>query len=294
MLGAYRTSHLFRLLDMSDAVFNVTGIAGLADLPYDELHFGQARVVVSPYGAHVLSYQPIPGQELLWLSPKAVWQQQTPIRGGVPICWPWFGAAAQEFQARTDKLPNHGLVRTAMWQLTAKGQDATASWLRFSIELPALAHCALVVTVHYDIRLSEQLELTLHCDSPVLQQGALHSYFQVPASQDAKVAPLPLRWQDKVAQNVLCSSQPWLQFSGEIDRIYHSTAAQLQLSAGSLELSLQQHGHDASVLWNPGAERSRAVPDLASDSYQHFVCVETAKLALTAAPLHLRQVIKPN
>ena len=75
MLAAYRISHLFRLLDMSDAVFNVTGVAGLADLPCYELHFGQARVVVSPYGAHVLSYQPTPGQELLWLSPKAVWQQ---------------------------------------------------------------------------------------------------------------------------------------------------------------------------------------------------------------------------
>ncbi len=279
---------------MSDAVLNITGIAGLADLPCYELHFGAARVVVSAYGAHVLSYQPTPGQELLWLSPKAVWQQQTPIRGGVPICWPWFGAAASEFHSGTDRLPNHGLVRTAIWQLTAEGQDASASWLRFSLELPAVAHCGQAVSLHYDIRLSAQLELTLHCDSPVLQQAALHSYFRVPTSQDAKVAPLPLRWQDKVAQTELCSSEPWLQFDGEIDRIYRSTSAQLQLNAGSLQLNLQQQGHDASVLWNPGAERSRHMADLASDSYQHFVCVETAKLALTAAPLHLRQVIQAN
>lgn len=285
---------------MSDAVFNVTGVAGLADLPCDELHFGQARVVVSPYGAHVLSYQPTPGQELLWLSPKAVWQQQTPIRGGVPICWPWFGAAAKEFQTGTDKLPNHGLVRTAMWQLTAKGKDASASWLRFSIELPALAHSAQTVTLHYDVRLSEQLELTLHCQSPVLQQAALHSYFQVPASLDARVAPLPFQWQDKVAQAEGRSTEASLKFSGEIDRIYPATAELLTLSArndansNSVQLRIQQQGHDASVLWNPGAERSRTVPDLAADSYQHFVCVETAKLALTAAPLHLRQVIKAN
>lgn len=285
---------------MSDAVFNLTGIAGLVDLPCNELHFGQARVVVSPYGAHVLSYQPTPGQELLWLSPKAVWQQQTPIRGGVPICWPWFGAAAKEFQAGTDKLPNHGLVRTAMWQLTAKGQDASASWLRFSIELPTLAHCAQTVTLHYDIRLSEQLELTLHCDSPMLQQAALHSYFQMPASDLCTVEPLPLHWQDKVAQAELQSDQASLTFSGEIDRIYPATTELLTLSCrnnsndNNVQLKIQQQGHDASVLWNPGAERSRNVPDLADDSYQHFVCVETAKLALTATPLHLRQVIQAN
>ncbi len=279
---------------MSDNKFNVTGIAGLADLPCDVLQFGQARVVVSPYGAHVLSYQPAPGQELLWISPKAVWHQQTPIRGGVPICWPWFGAPASVFQTTAATLPNHGLVRTALWQLTAKGQNATASWLRFSLELAALPYCAEAVTLHYDIRLSEQLELTLHCDSPVLQQAALHSYFQVPDSNQTKVEPLPFQWQDKVARDDLCSEQNWLQFSGEIDRIYQSTSENLRLSASSRQLTLQQQGHDASVLWNPGAERSRSVPDLASDSYQHFVCVETAKLALTAAPLHLRQVIKAS
>lgn len=285
---------------MSDTVYPFSAIAGLADLPCYLLQFGEARVVVSGYGAHVLSYQTEPGQELLWVSPRAVWQQQTPIRGGVPICWPWFGVAASAFQTTAAKLPNHGLARTALWQLSAKGQDATASWLRFSLELAALPHDAAAVTLHYDVRLSEQLELTLHCDSPVLQQAALHSYFQVPDSNQSVVEPLPLQWQDKVAAAERQSSQASLQFSGEIDRIYPATAALLTLSSrndtnsNSLQLSIQQQGHDASVLWNPGAARSRNVPDLADDSYQHFVCVETAKLALTAAPLHLRQVIKAN
>lgn len=279
---------------MSDVIFHATAIAGLADLPCYKLQFRDASVIVSSYGAHVLSYQPQPMQEVLWVSPKAVWQQQTPIRGGVPICWPWFGAAADDFKNGEAKLPNHGLVRTAQWQLTEQGEDENASWLKFSIVIDTLPHytCSKPFTLNYLVRLSDQLELTLSCEEPFLQQAALHSYFAVPDSAHTTVSPLPFKWQDKVAQAELCSDSPVLQFTAEVDRIYHQTANTLTLSSMQVECQITQQGHDASVLWNPGETRCGQMADLAADSYQQFVCVESAKLALTMTPLHLQQVIK--
>ena len=279
---------------MSDVIFNATAIAGLADLPCYRLQYRDASVIVSSYGAHVLSYQPQPTQEVLWVSPKAVWQQQTPIRGGVPICWPWFGAAADVFKTTANKLPNHGLVRTALWQLTEQGGDDASSWLKLSIEIATLPHQALSqpLTLHYEVRLSEQLELTLSCDQPILQQAALHSYFAVPDCAQTQVQPLPLQWQDKVAHAELTADSAILQFAGEVDRIYQHTAADLRLEAADLHLQISQQGHDASVLWNPGEARCGQMADLVADSYQEFVCVESAKLALTATRLQLKQIIK--
>ena len=98
-----------------------TGFAHLTDLPCLKLVCGEASAVISLYGAQLLSYQPAPGRELLWLSPKAVWQQQQAIRGGVPVCWPWFGPAGKPFNTSAAKLPNHGLVRNRLWrQVQAK------------------------------------------------------------------------------------------------------------------------------------------------------------------------------
>ena len=76
---------------LQTSISQQTGFGHLTDLPCIKLQYGNASAVVSLYGGQVLSYQPTPGHELLWLSPLASWHNQTPIRGGVPVCWPWFG-----------------------------------------------------------------------------------------------------------------------------------------------------------------------------------------------------------
>ncbi|MDZ7902923.1 MAG: hypothetical protein U5L01_10460 [Rheinheimera sp.] len=100
---------------MTTSITQMTGFSGLTDLPCWQLNFHGAVVIVSSYGAHVLHYQPAgqavaaqAAQPILWLSPLAQWQQQQPIRGGVPICWPWFGKYPAHLPSfmRTSPRPN--------------------------------------------------------------------------------------------------------------------------------------------------------------------------------------------
>lgn len=284
----------------NNTIQQLSGFGSLFDLPCYRLSANGATVVVSPYGAHVLSYQNAAGREILWLSEKAQWQGKKAIRGGVPICWPWFGKAAAEFGAEAAQQPNHGMVRTAMWQPIEQQIAEHHVAMRFCIELPRLPWSPHKVQLHYLVQLSDVLTLELSCDDAVLQQAALHSYFQLPQAEGAIVTPLPKQCFDKVSNRQLQLTDNKLQFQGEIDRVYPDTASLLSLYSPAANsttqlahptLTVAQHGHDASVLWNPGLEKAAAMADMHAGASTQFVCVETAKLELRAAPLLLRQII---
>lgn len=273
-------------------VTEITGFAHLDDLPCYLLSFGEATAVVSRYGGQVLSYQPKPGQELLWVSPLAVWQQQQPIRGGIPVCWPWFGAADQALNPQQQALPNHGLVRNRLWQLQQRHSDESSCSLTLGItvtDFPTLPQRELTA-VAPDLALqltlcltAESLSIHLNCPQPVLQQAALHSYFRVNDLASTKVTGIGAEYDDKVRQNQRATAADSLAFNQEIDRIYRQPAAQLSVTSGSQQLAIYQQGFDSTIVWNPGAERCRAIADLADNSYQQFVCVETARLTLNEA-----------
>lgn len=276
------------------AVTAITGFAHLTDLPCYQLRYANATVVVSAYGGQVLSYQPVPNQELLWLSPTTNWQQQQPIRGGVPVCWPWFGPAAAQFNPQRQALPNHGLVRTRLWQLTQQHQTAQYSSLTLAIVVDDLPQLNMpTVTLELTLILSSSgLTIQLRCDSTILQQAALHSYFNVTNLKDTKVLGIGDDYYDKVKSNQRVTADPQLSFNQEIDRVYNKPAAALQLQTGSKTLIIAQHGYDSTIVWNPAAERCAAISDAPDDGYQQFVCVETARLNLALnAPLALEQQI---
>lgn len=276
------------------AVTAITGFAHLTDLPCYQLRYLDATVVVSAYGAQVLSYQPKPEQELLWLSPTASWQQQQPIRGGVPVCWPWFGPAAAQFNPQQQALPNHGLVRTRVWQLTRQHQTAQYSSLTLAINVNDLPQPnAPSVTLELTLILSSSgLTIQLRCDSTILQQAALHSYFAITDLNDTKVLGIGDDYYDKVKNNQRVTADPELSFNQEIDRVYNKPAAVLQLKTGNKTLAIAQHGYDSTIVWNPAAERCAAIIDAPDNGYQQFVCVETARLNLALnAPLALEQQI---
>ena len=272
-------------------ISNQTGFAHLTDLPCLKLVCGQASAVISLYGAQLLSYQPVPGRELLWLSPKAVWQQQQAIRGGVPVCWPWFGPAGKPFNTSAAKLPNHGLVRNRLWRQVQAKPSAQQALVTLSIDVDDIPTLHNSVTLNLTLKMTaEALTLQLDCAEPMLQQAALHSYFAVPSLADTSVSPLPGAYLDKTLGGERVESTAPLRFEREIDRVYPEPAAELLLQSGAQQLNISQLGQDATVVWNPWRERSKALPDLAENSYQQFVCVETAKLDLNQpAALQLSQ-----
>lgn len=275
------------------AVSAITGFAHLTDLPCYELTFAHASAVISAYGAQVLSYKPTTSEELLWLSPRAAWHNQQPIRGGVPICWPWFGPAAAAINPHNHTLPNHGLVRTQMWQ--HHSQQCTPDYTQLCLVTTAhgLPHTTLQdITVQLTVRLTAtSLTIQLCCNHAIQQQAALHSYFGVTTLAKTAVQGVGNQYIDKTQSNALLTNNEPLRFNQEIDRIYCQPDADLQLATGSRTLGISQQGFDSTVVWNPAQARCATIADLAPDSYQHFVCVESARLALTPQPLALTQCL---
>ena len=278
----------------SNAITQHLGFAHLKDLPCYVLTCGQATAVISSYGAHLLSYKPKAEVEVIYLSPEAVWQNNTPIRGGVPVCWPWFGPVAAEFNPEAQKLPNHGVVRTELWQLVQQSVTETAVSLELRIETAVLPYLNAPSYLSLTLELTETvLTLTLNSDQG-LQQAALHSYFTVDSVHQVSVSTLAGDYLDKVkAGGRFEQQQPELKFTAEVDRVYLDTAGELNLQQQNTSVQITQQGHDASVLWNPWTEKAAALKDLPNLGYLDFVCVETARLSLTnTSPLQLVQQIR--
>lgn len=278
----------------SNAITQHSGFAHLKDLPCYVLSCGQAKAVISSYGAHLLSYKPKAEVEVIYLSPEAVWQNNTPIRGGVPVCWPWFGPVAAEFNPAAQKLPNHGVVRTELWQVVKQSVTDTAVSIELRIESKTLPYSNAPSYISLTLQLTEAaLTLTLNSDQG-LQQAALHSYFTVDSVHQVSVSTLAGDYRDKVqAGGLFVQQQPELKFAAEVDRVYLDTASELTLQQQHSAVLITQQGHDASVLWNPWTEKAAALKDLPDLGYLDFVCVETARLSLTnTAPLQLVQQIR--
>ncbi|MAD75866.1 MAG: D-hexose-6-phosphate mutarotase [Rheinheimera sp.] len=276
-------------MTIQPSVSQHTGFAQLTDLPCLTLQCANATAVLSLYGGQVLSYQPTAGNELLWLSAKAQWHNSTAIRGGVPVCWPWFGPVNPKLNPQQLPLHNHGLVRNRMWQLTHSKttedsvcvtltitvDDIPASlWLSASEQQPVTLNLVVTLT-------SANLSMQLVCNTPLYQQAALHSYFTVSNLQQTLVTGLSPDYFDKVANAQRQQQDGVVHFTAETDRIYYDTGSQLHLSDDKQLRCITQQGHDASVIWNPWQQKSRDLPDMADNGFTEFVCVESAWLNIS-------------
>ena len=191
----------------------------LSDLPCWEITVGESRVVVSSYGAHVLSYQ-VGTQPILWLSDTAVWQNGKAIRGGIPICWPWFGACPQELNLDNSAKPNHGIARTKFWFLAETIISDEVATLIFQLEEQQLPWVIGSVGLKYIVELTaESLTVTLQSSEPFAQQAALHTYFNVESSETSRVSPLPNQFYDKTIDSITTTAIDHCEFKSEIDRI---------------------------------------------------------------------------
>lgn len=227
------------------------------------------------HGAHVARWVR-DGVPVVWVSERAHYERGKGIRGGVPVCWPWF-AAGPSGQVS----PSHGFVRTAPWHLSehtaellrwtlteadAAGQDGTD---RFSHPF----ECEVVA------RLGEALELSLTVhntsDSPVDYEAALHTYLHVGDVTLVRLSGLDeTSYFDKVTGQDQTQSGD-LVLTGETDRIYHSPGPVAVHDPGlSRELRISTDGASSTVVWNPWADKARGLADMADDEWRRMVCVE--------------------
>ncbi len=250
----------------------------------------RCRALVCLQGAQVLSFLPAGGRELLWLGPLARYEAGRAIRGGVPLCFPWFGPAPAG-----SGLPSHGYARLAAWEL----EEATATpdggaFLRLRLPAPeagggpgpgAMPGAVPGVSAECSIRLGAELDLELRARNAsalsVPATAALHAYLAVGDARRVRVEGLEgLGYADDAAGGVDRVQEGPLSFPGEVDRRYfgHRDAAVLIDPVLRRRLVVEKRDSASTVVWNPGPERARALTDLGAGNELGMVCVETARI----------------
>ncbi|WP_271409840.1 D-hexose-6-phosphate mutarotase [Pseudomonas sp. Q1-7] len=252
-----------------------------------------AELLVAQQGAQVLSYQRDNEPPLIWLSDQAAYQKGTAVRGGVPVCWPWFGdlrrnpAEIQGMHQGGPICPAHGLVRERDWTLLGIDSQGPAVRLEFALDtasepLPGWPHAA---ELKLTILLGERLQLSLSTrnsgDTPLALSQALHSYFAVGDIREVELQGLDgCRYIETLEDWQLRKQQGNLDFSGETDRIYLDTPKRMALvdRAWKRRIELDIEGSSSAVVWNPWIDKSRRLSQFAEDAWQGMLCIETARV----------------
>ncbi len=270
------------MLSLPNGVSLLNGPGGLSKLAIAN---AAARAELFLSGAQVTSYTPTGGRDLLWLAPKSPFVAGKAIRGGIPLCGPWFGP----HPTRSD-LPAHGFLRNRTWTLVrgeALSEDRTLVDLALRSEVETLAiwphpfhaHCTVVVGPTLEV------ELTIRNtgSAPFLLSEALHTYLAVGDVRRVELHGLSgAPYLDRVGGRESRHRQgpEPITFTGETDRVYlsHEDAAVLVDPVWNRRLAVRKQGSGATVVWTPWSDRAPKMPDIGED-WPGFACVETANAA---------------
>ncbi|MCX5734752.1 MAG: D-hexose-6-phosphate mutarotase [candidate division NC10 bacterium] len=243
-----------------------------------------AEAIAYLHGAHLTHYQPRGGRPVLFTSTQSRFQRGQPIRGGVPIVFPWFGPHGVDSSA-----PMHGFARVAEWRLEAAGRDPDGSVvLSFGLDSARATHPAWphAYAARYSVRIGPRLEVALEVTNPsdqtVTYEEALHTYLAV---EDVRVVEIRGLAGGTYVDNTdgmkrkTQESEP-LRITGETVRVYLGTRATCVLEdpAAGRRLFVEKWGSDATVVWNPWVAKARAMPDFGDEEWPRMLCIETANV----------------
>lgn len=235
----------------------------------------RCRAVLAFQGAQLLSFAPKDGPELLWLSPRAHFAPGQAIRGGIPLCLPWFGV-----NRRRPELPKHGWFRTRPWQLREIRVDASGAVsvvMGVASQPGDLREFPWAFEAEVEYRLASELQCTLQLrnasDTVMPLSFAMHSYFVADVAA-AKVFGLGSGRCLDNTDSLRVKQQPAPQgFEAEVDRVFEGVGGSQRLEAGEHAVQISGQACDTLVIWNPGAELAEQLADV-GDGYRDYVCVE--------------------
>jgi glucose-6-phosphate 1-epimerase len=264
--------------------------AGAGDLPLVELSGAHGNAIVALQGGHLLSWIPRGGQPVIWLSKDAKFVPGTSIRGGVPVCWPWFGPHSGE-----TNFPAHGFARTAPWQVIAAeeyGDGGTRLVMRLEQNATTRRYWPFSTEVTLRISLAAALEIELITRNtgaaPITIGEALHTYFEVGDVREIAIRGLEnCEFVDKVDSGKSKRQQGLVTFSGELDRVYLNTISDCLIDDPRLNrrIRIRKRGSRSTVVWNPWHEKAAKMGGLGEQGYLNMVCVESANAADNAVSI---------
>lgn len=247
-----------------------------------------ASGLVFAQGAHVAEWAPTGAAPVLWLSKQSFFERGKAIRGGVPVCFPWFGPGRSGQMA-----PAHGFARLSLWRLDAAEVDAsgeaTLALVLTGSDVEDLGGFPEDFTARLVVSMGSALQLTLTVTAGEQEldfEEALHSYFSVSDARRVQVDGLDqARYLDKVsgAEDV---QQGAIEFTSETDRVYFDdgTCRILDEEAGRV-VTVEKAQSANTVVWNPWIDTSQRMTDFGDDGWTGMCCVETANVLDNAVHL---------
>ena len=264
-----------------EQVFFVEGPGGLILAEVANRH---AAAAVSLLGGHVMAFQPRDEKPVLWMSEESRFEVGEPIRGGIPICWPWFGAHPTD-----STQPNHGFARRMLWRvLGTDACDSGESLLRLGLDADAgtRSFWSHKFQLEVEIVLGRQLGVSLLTrntgNDSFTVTAALHSYFNVSDIRNVAVRGLEdCVYIDTVGERTRRTQRGPITFTGETDRIYLDTTAPCLIEDPGLKrcIRVAKCGSHSTVVWNPWIAKSARMPDFGDSEWPGMLCVETTNAA---------------
>jgi glucose-6-phosphate 1-epimerase len=266
--------------------------AGLGELNRLVIKAPQADAEIYLHGAHVTHFQPRGQRPVLFMSGKSVFESGKPIRGGVPICFPWFG------KQEHDRRPIHGFARLTEWHLTGAEQTrdgAVVVNFRFSSDAGTRKQWGHDFDVNYRVKVGATLEMELRVYNPSKQplrfEEALHTYLAVSDVRQIGIAGLVgATYSDRVGTpHTEVEGAAPIRITAETDRIYLNTHATCIVDDPGWQrrLIVEKTGSDTTVVWNPWIAKAKAMPDFGDDEWPAMLCIETCNVreqAISLAP----------
>lgn len=235
-----------------------------------------ATARISLLGGQVLSFKPRHDQrERLFVSDKAHWDGSKPVRGGIPVCWPWFGA-----HGGNASHPAHGFVRTRTWKFVSN--EDHDDHVRIVLEAPDTVHpgFAGVAGLTLEVLVGRELTLKLHSSNrgtaPCKLTMALHTYFKITDVRNCELQGLRGSYSDKTLNWAMGDTPQPYRFVAETDRIHLHAAPELRIVEAACATTIRSAGHDSVVVWNPWSTGVGNFADMSSAGWMEMLCVETA------------------
>jgi len=243
---------------------------------------------ISLYGGQVLSFKPTGHKDVLWLSEEACYQSGKAIRGGIPICWPWFGA--NDKQTSEVKSSNHGFARQLVWQVDTLDADERGVTITLVLsgekQHPLWPNSyQLRQTLFFGKSFKQTLAMTNLSQQDAQYSAALHSYFGVSNPSNVNIDTLTgVNYCDKLTDGSSIQQQS-VSCIGEIDREYHCSEKMVIVDNDwQRKIEIVSNNCQQWVLWNPGVDLANTMADIHAGGEQEYVCLEAANTAWQALP----------
>ena len=262
------------------------GQGGLLCLRIANAH---AEAEIYLHGAHVTQFQPADESPVLFVSANSEFVEGKPIRGGVPIIFPWFGPR--------EGTELHGIVRLMNWDVAEVRQADGETIVALQLDSDSQPHpnwpgrCAL----RYEVSVGRALRLTLRVENrgeePFTFEEALHTYFAVGDARRIGISGLQCREFIDKTDNFARKTQSdeLLRLNGETDSVYFDagTRCVIEDEANARRIAVAKSHSATTVVWNPWIAKAATMPDFGDDEWPQMVCVETCNAldgAITLAP----------